>query len=466
MHLKSVSAGLYYSVITPSLIEWRYTLKDKNNSDELYGQLHVWMRCVGSHLRGYFFLETLSDDLRDLSSNERVSLLSSKLLLYANNQLINSSIFTVGGGEFYLNTDKVMMSSNYLRESLVVQITVADWKHFASFPLSQCIPGNGNLKQYVSKPPKYVMSVYLMEDSSLQLDPAVQSHLAHSVSNHMNYHKCVLNISSYEIVLERHQVVHLMNNPILRHAAENGFLTFLTKENSPPKVLGKHYKWQVVYMNLIVLRHWTKNVRVFLMDPDEFIRIRPAMETELHLLLMKHHTVNFQRKMIVCADCIPHTAEYGYHVSEQKYWMSDHHISTKVALNPNSAGCMKVHFSLCAQSKMRLDSRVAEIAHFENLHLFRIDPNDKSLNFYSVDLSDMFSCFDWNNYNMTGDYNFTLIYDSLHLLYSKGSMKSSWIVNEYITSSYMEHEKELIAMFAGACCMLLFILFYWKRILQ
>jgi hypothetical protein len=32
-------------------------------------------------------------------------------------------------------------------------------------------------------------------------------------------------------------------------------------------------------MNLIVLRHWTKNVRVFLMDPDEFIRIRPAMET-------------------------------------------------------------------------------------------------------------------------------------------------------------------------------------------
>jgi hypothetical protein len=124
------------------------------------------------------------------------------------------------------------MSSNYLRESLVVQITVADWKHFASFPLSQCIPGNGNLKQYVSKPPNYVMSVYLMEDSSLQLDPAVQSHLAHSVSNHMNYHKCVLNISSYEIVLERHQVVHLMNNLILRHAAENGFLTFLTKENS------------------------------------------------------------------------------------------------------------------------------------------------------------------------------------------------------------------------------------------
>jgi len=188
------------------------------------------------------------------------------------------------------------------------------------------------------------------------------------------------------------------------------------------------------------------------------------METELHLLLMKHHTVNFQRKMIVCADCIPHTAEYGYHVSEQKYWMSDHHISTKVALNPNSAGCMKVHFSLCAQSKMRLDSRVAEIAHFENLHLFRIDPNDKSLNFYSVDLSDMFSCFDWNNFNMTGDYNFTLICDSPHLLYSKGSMKSSWIVNEYIASSYIEHEKELIAMFACACCMLLFILFYWKRI--
>jgi hypothetical protein len=56
-----------------------------------------------TYVRGYFFLESMSDDLRDLSSNERVSLLSSKLRLYANNQLINSSIFTFGGGEFYLN---------------------------------------------------------------------------------------------------------------------------------------------------------------------------------------------------------------------------------------------------------------------------------------------------------------------------------------------------------------------------
>ena len=86
-------------------------------------------------------------------------------------------------------------------------------------------------------------------------------------------------------------------------------------------------------MNLVVLRHWTKNVRVFLLDSDEFIRVRPAMRTELHLLLMKHDTLNFQRKMIVCADCAPYTAEHDYRVGEHKYVMSDHHISAKVALN-------------------------------------------------------------------------------------------------------------------------------------
>lgn len=431
-----------------------------NNSDELYGQLHMWMRCVGSDLRGYFFLESLSDESRDLwTTNERVAFLSSKLLLYANNQRINSTIFTAGGGEFYLSINNVVTRSIYLRESTVVQITVAEWQHFASFPVSLCVSGNENSKQFVSKPPKYVMSVYLMEDSSLQLDPANQWHLAHSLENHMNYHKCTLNISSYEIVLERTQVVHLMNNHILRQAAENGFLTFLIKENSPIKVLGKHYKWQVVYMNLVVLRHWTKNVRVFLLDPDEFIRVRPAMQTELQLLLMKHDAVNFQRKMIVCANCPPHTAEYDYRLDEHKYVMSDHHINTKVALNPNSAGCMKVHFSLCAKSTIRLDSRVAEIAHFENLHGFRIDPNEKSLNFYSVDLSDMYSCAD-SNWNMT-DNNFTLNHASL-LLYSSGLIKSSLIDNEYIVSSYMEHERELIAMVAGACCMLFFVLFCRK----
>jgi hypothetical protein len=207
-------------------------------------------------------------------------------------------------------------------------------------------------------------------------------------------------------------------------------------------------------MNLAILQRWKEgNIRILFWDPDEYLHVRPQMLDALKLKLQNHGVVSFQRKSTICADCglLPEISLPN--IENRKFKMSERHIPAKVALNPNAAGCMFVHFSLCDRHSMiRLDSRIAFVVHFENLLEHRVDQN--KIGFVPADLSILDRCHKMN-----------LTIGSLQeatYVYEVTVRESSILHANTIITNYFEYEKTIILALIVFLSVLL-LRFCWLR---
>jgi hypothetical protein len=74
-----IDYGLEYMILIPSLQEWKATFVHPEHQQRLtedsYGPVHLWLKCIDKKVRGYLFLENLSDGLPGTSAQEDDKLL-------------------------------------------------------------------------------------------------------------------------------------------------------------------------------------------------------------------------------------------------------------------------------------------------------------------------------------------------------------------------------------------------------
>ena len=346
----------------------------------------------------YLFVDTLDDGIKNAPQfrfdpeREKVIANSLRGKIFANQRPVQVSI-NVAGGEFFVTLPKDQLIQ---RNTAEVHIKVHGWLRYATFPVNKC---------RVSRPRstgdmQYLIHTYTMENSH-SIDDSMPS-LVQAMAKHLSYHTCLLNIAVYYVNVQRQHIPYYLQNPILRTNAHAGRLVFLTKDsNRPYQVNGKSYKWQTIYANLMILQHWYherfSNVRIFFIDVDEYIY---CMKSSLDDVLQKHDVINFQRKYTICTNC--NGSEYASNIQDHTYQMSHRHISTKVALNPNQAGCLLIHFSLCGNNQtsvVRLNSHISYIVHFGNTIKVRYYANEPSFKGYVADLDTMYRCLLPSNIN-------------------------------------------------------------------
>ena len=398
--------GLHYALIQPTHDEWKSLVNDTTRAP--YACLHLWMKCVGNVLRVYLFVDTLDDGINNVAIHhfdpEREKLIASSLRdkILANQQPVQATI-NVAGGEFFVTLPPDQLAH---RDTAEVHIKVHGWQRYATFPVTKC--GVAVVHRPQNQSPtaiQYLVHTYTMENSNT-VDSSMPT-LVQATAKHFSYHTCLLNIAIYYVNVEREHIPYYLQNPFLELNARAGRLVFLTKDsNRPYQVNGKSYKWQAVYMNLMIMQHWSHerfpNVRILFIDTDEYIHVKVSMKSTLHNLLQKHDVVNFQRKDTICADCSG--PEYAINIRNHAFQMSDRHIATKVALNPNQAGCLMVHFSLCGNNRtsvIRLNSHIAYIVHFGNTMSLRTTANEPSFKGYIADLDGLYRCLPPSNITST-----------------------------------------------------------------
>ena len=394
-NVRKIDENLEYSILIPSKKEWLAL-----NFDEFhYGPLHLWMRCVGSVIRGYFHFESAAEDcnVNFASVSDKEKFLRNNLTFLANDVPFKATI--VGpGGEFYL---ALKHTDNKIADSTdEIHIAVKGWKHYSKFPIRLCSKPPEVQTLRSSQSPEYIMSISTIEQSSVL--PKQIPKMVMAIENHLLFHKCALNISSYEIPVNLNHLPYFMANSMISQLSTNGFLTFLIKGNNPSQCNGTGYKWQYVYQNLVILHHWASgggNKRLFLFDADEFLHLPKHMALIFNENIRTHSVVNLQLKSTICADCQHGQPDLGYDFSNHTYMRSDKHYNTKVIINPDEAGCMLVHFSLCKKNVIRLDARIAYLAHFDNLIRHRLYINDSIYKFHNYDISPLIKCSKSGNIN-------------------------------------------------------------------
>ena len=421
--------GLHYALLQPSEEEWKATVNDTTRAP--YACLHLWMKCVGSVLRVYLFVDTLDDGTKVPPQSSfdpaREKLIADSLRgkILANRLPVRATI-NVAGGEFFVTLPHDQLAHKSTAE---VHIKVHGWLRFAKFPVAKCGVAAAPAPRHQPPPVQYLVHTYTMENSKSVDD--TMSALVQATAKHLSYYQCLLDITIYYISMEREHIPYYLANPFLEKNSQSGRLVFLTKDsNRPYQVNGKSYKWQAVYMNLMIMQHWQHEqfpkVRILFIDPDEYVHAKVSMMSNLHDVLQKHDVANFQRKDTICADC--NGPEYAINIRSHTFQMSDNHISTKVSLNPNNAGCLMVHFSLCGNNQtsvIRLNSHIAYIVHFGNTLSVRHQAGESSFNGYAADLDSLNRCLPPPN--ITAGYNRTAMHDIYEVLAMPSDMVEDFV---------------------------------------
>ena len=436
---------LHYSVILPSLEEWAQLFPSNSSSNSgssgsssaqpstppPYSAVHLWLKCVGATLRGYLFVDAVADVVDVSLSRER----EQALVRAFDKRVLVDGVpvelsMSMAGAEFFAHLGHGDARRHTYGE---VHVTVRGWRRYAKFPLHACaaaplpLPAASNRRR-----PDYIFHSYTMEssfrnagagtdaDADTMLPAMAQvrkklpcetaslrfltiRHRAQAVAKHLAYHLCLFGnqTAAYYIATERAHIPLYLNHSVIAEHAREGRVVFSTRENNiPAPVLGKTFKWQIVFQNLFILQHYMHprhpNVRLFFFDADEYVHVRPSMAATLHDTLRRHDVVNFQRKDTVCIDsACQGRPEHGLPIRGHAFQQSDRHLPAKVVLNPNMAGCLLVHFSLCRNNRTaftRLNSHVAYLVHFGNTLSARVRTTEASFNGYAADLDAMHRC--------------------------------------------------------------------------
>ena len=285
-YIRPVDDGLVYAVIHPYRNEWNNTFRPYEKhvhgvSDLLTNSpMHFYFRCVDGVARIYFTIEDLHEkpnNNQPMGSELKVGLniFEDRIKLKLDGKETKYHVWH-GGADVQIDVSHKPRRS-YLR------VSVNDWAQYTAFPMNRCERSGWNGRQLARHmatlrhryPSNETVRTalnnvnWVSHNESLWVDPLLlqqrtlphdsyyaaneivvhvhtfdmfithsqlqNEYLIEGIAKHMIYHRCALNVSRYEVVIQDEHLEQYMANKHLAQFVKEGWLTFLIKGtyNSP-----------------------------------------------------------------------------------------------------------------------------------------------------------------------------------------------------------------------------------------
>ena len=303
-----------------------------------------------------------------------------KMFIYVNQSFskkIDYNVHGAGGGNFEINLNE-FSSENH------INIHINDWSHFTRFQLSDCQRSN---KRHQSL--KYIVNTYT---KFYYPDPSkgYSQKYIEGVANQLRYYRCAIPLHRFELIMQKNLVEVFLKNAYFAEAASAGLVNFIIKESFTPTFyhmpkgtypnVNDNYYFQHVELNVAVLRHWSRNVRMFMLDPDEYLMFNPSFTlSHLNDYANKYSTIFIKRAMTYCLTCLQNKKKeaeietFSFNKNDYRIWQ--YTTLDKLFVNPNTCGNLVVHWMEGGKDPTHfMNSSVMFISHFENLQQYRWDP--------------------------------------------------------------------------------------------
>ena len=352
-----VDDGLYHATIQAYGPEWNATFP---NDEIPSSPVYFWFRCLNQEVRVFFTISSMrkkpvynQPEGGELKFGGEKTMRHLKLLVDEKPQAYRAWF---GGADFTVDVSKKPLNS-------FMTVSVEGWSQITAFPISQCRPNVVEVRDT-----NLVMHVHTFD----QYNKPQNSRLLRGLAKHLVYHRCALNLTKYEVVIQDDHLKQYLKNDDLRRFAEQGTLIFLLKGYNPPRLGYGNCNWQSVYENMAILRYWKQDTRLAIWNSDEYISYNPSISAvQLRQQLMSYSSVGIRRYMTFCREgCVKDKAELRYlSFSKSKYGMHPDKLSDpKLIINPDKVGCFIMHWAGCGDATEFLSNDTALILHFENLY--------------------------------------------------------------------------------------------------
>ena len=379
--------GLTYAVIQSTATEWNTTFPGLAH---LHGPLHVWLKCVDSELRGYFFLSRSdimdhfpTEYLKRYAASQASELNSFRLKIYVNDTRVKISTNGKEGsnGEGAVFFVPLNQSSHHSS----VKIVVDGWTSYIDFSLSACAANTRSTHLHRT------MIVHTSDNQKLDLDSVAL--LSDAIQKHANFHQCSLHLTGYDVLLQPSLVASLVHDTSLGRLVDSGFVRLLLKPPRPPPVVGLDTPWHIVHYNVMILRHWGEGSALFFWDADEYWF---PYSDRLNALLSSWHpnaassyspgVIRVERRTVFCSSCPPHVPEIYSLTNASNVLFGESHALTppKSIVLPEAAYTMNVHWAWSRTSQAVLDGDVdGVLLHRHNLLRWRMHSSTAAVSNFS-----------------------------------------------------------------------------------
>ena len=376
--------GIHYSQIVPFQWEWERDFAGTKYA-HANAPIDMWMRCVDKKLKAHFFVKDTIMKLHDGNIAPTVSSIfkdkKTRFYVFVNSSYSINIDYHVdtGGGYFHLDLSK-------FADDDFVNIHINDWSHFARFEMSYC------QQQKPQGDTRLIVNIYTKYYYD---NPRTYNHkYIEGLANQLRYYRCAIPLYKYEILVQKNLVPLFMKNAYIARAAAKGLVHFVIKDSYIPSLyhmpksqypgLKDNFYWHYLGENLSVLRHWTRNVRIFFLDPDEFLTFHPSITKPIfNEFLQKHGAILFTRYMSFCVSCLkngtyPEIQDFSF--NKHDYRKNDIITIGKFAVDPNKCGILLVHW-MTGGSVPTFEMKPTDmfIAHFENMFRYRWNKPEKEL---------------------------------------------------------------------------------------
>ena len=350
-----------YFRFDPSRAEWASSFP--HAAKETYGPVHLWLRCIDDKVRGIFYIESLSDydeRLDDTASYQKKYWDDSPgLNLYLNDQKIKFESSKMPWQSSLSSTSTFYYSFQRSEEEFLT-IKVNSWRRFHKVDKSQlCNCKSG--AQFKETKNQVFLTVNFADKQNKQA-------FYQSIKNHLFYHSNNFQIDKYLLVLRDYEVKYIQQDHFLMNAVHSGFVQVFTKPSYFPQVVGHSFRWQAIYENMLILYFWMENIKLLIVDIDEFVVSQKPL---LQYFAQDEGCVALNRVHLFCSNCKGSSDKENILAGNNaENWLRvvgdpkfDH---PKLLIDPDKIECIYVHWSVCGRPCRALDESSAHILHFIN----------------------------------------------------------------------------------------------------
>jgi hypothetical protein len=386
---EDLAEGLHYAALTTTHREWRSTVNSPGN-----GVVHLWLKCVESELRGYFFIDS-RDYLHEDHLVEHPGWVASQPSTHLGGGKARDFAIAVNGSAVPLVED--FGGGSFLSKVVgaggrgSVTVGVHGWSSWVDFPLALC-----SLRSVarLDDDPQLAIVAVAFSDNTRFHSKALPPAAVDAVLFHALYHRCSLAVSSYELVvrdaISEALEARLVNYPWITRLRPPSNPSHISVRGSVD-VRGNY--WQAIYYNLAVLRHSGDNVALALWDIDEFLV--GADRAAFMGRVFSSDVLSISRRDVLCTNCttphggrkpdmtgFPHSSYSAYprnrRVPAEHFWqkstIAPKALEPKVVLQPERVHNVYVHSAQPHTAVTELPPAEGELLHFYNLIRNRVDP--------------------------------------------------------------------------------------------
>ena len=362
-----LTEGLFHSILVATREEWTSTFGDDPHK---FGALHVWIKCLIAEqevlqLRAYVFPEPYDVDFGHDAAYSVVNVSYGPLILTVDGKPPKEQRHSpMWGGHFVTNKRAASVPTAFE----VVSVGVAGWGSYFEFPLRLCaLPSQKrqNATQRIMHSLQWDLST---SNQGAISHPINTSTFAAAVRRHALFHACYAGITTYELVVQESSIPLFLESSDFEQIVRTGLVHFILKPPLPSFRHGKGLRWQALYQNLAILRHWGNNVRLFMFDPDEFL-FADDIEEDLNWRLEKTSVLVFERFNVVCFDEVDQQPDV-FKPFSNKWIQVLKPLATKLAIDPSGTWEVYVHHAIPMKQNMstRVTDNKLRVLHFPNFY--------------------------------------------------------------------------------------------------